>query len=354
MAVRIKDIAELAAVSPATVSLVLNGKAGVGDETRNRILKIARDMGYQGPKQAAPANGGNETVCFFHITRHGHTVNRDHDVFIADYIEGLGQESKQQSLNLQIMTFKTTPIERIVELANTQEAAGIIVLGTELSTENIESFSLVTKPVVFIDTYHEFLDFDFVDMNNGDAVYTLVSHLYRQGHRKIGLVKGAIETRNFKLREEGFIASLGRLGLPFGPSSCYAVDPTFYGAYEDMRRILAGGAKLPPALFCANDIIACGCLKALGEAGIKVPGDVSIVGFDDLPLSAVVDPPLTTIQVSKAQIGRMAVQLLTERIHAEVQGPAVKVLIGGKLIERQSVRTLANDISDMHEGGQHD
>jgi len=202
--------------------------------------------------------------------------------------------------------------------------------------------------VVFIDTYVDFLPFDFVDMNNEDSVFTVVSDFAARGHRAIGMVKGAIETRNFKLREEGFAASLQRLGLPFDRRFVFAVDSTFHGAHEDMRRILRSGPKLPTALFCANDIIACGCIKALKEEGIRVPEDISIIGFDDLPLSAVVDPPLTTIQVSKAQIGRMAIQLLVTRVRGPAGSPPVKVLIGGSLIERQSVRDISNQ---AEEGG---
>ncbi len=341
MAVTIKDIAKIASVSPATVSLVLNNKPGVGDETRERIIRIAGELDYQGPKTSpAPAS---ETVCFLHISRHGHTVNRDHDVFIADYIEGLGQGSKNEGLNLEILTFRTTPIGKIIDVALGRAAAGFIVLGTELSEEDIAAFSALSVPVVFIDTYVDFLSFDFVDMNNEDSVYTIASEFASHGHRDIGMVTSSIETRNFKLREEGLAASLDRLGLSFDRRRLFAVDPTFHGAHRDMRKLLREGAKLPTALFCANDIIACGCLRAFKEEGIRVPEDLSIAGFDDLPISAVVDPPLTTVQVSKAQIGRMAIQLLTTRVRSPSNSPPVKVLIGGQLVERQSVRDISGD-----------
>ena len=338
MAVTIKDIAQRANVSSATVSLVLNDRPGVGEETRTRIEHIAEELGYVGPKPSAPRGG--ETICLLHISRHGHAVNRDHDVFISDYIEGLGQGAKGESLKLEILTFKASPIERIIEAARESGSAGFVILGTELSEDDIEAFSAISAPVVFIDTYVDFLPFDFVDMNNEDAVFTIVSELASRGHREIGLVKGSIETRNFKLREEGFEASMQRLGLPFDKRFVFSVDSTFHGAHHDMRRILSSGAKLPTALFCANDIIACGCIRALREEGFRVPDDVSIIGFDDLPLSAVVDPPLTTIQVSKAQMGRMAVQLLATRIRGSTISPPVKVLIGGSLVERQSVRDI--------------
>jgi len=346
LSVRIVDIARAAGVSPATVSLALNDKPGVGDETRRRIAALARKLGYRPPRSALRARPG-EAVCLLHIARHGHTVNRDHDVFIADYIEGLGQASKQAGLKLEVATFRHTPIAEIIERARQQPAAGLVVLGTELSASDVEAFSAVEKPLVFLDTWREYLPFDFVDMNNQDAVYTVVSHLKARGHRRIGMVKGGpadggYETRNLRLREEAFVASLARCGLPFEERFVFATDSTFHGAHDDMLAILRRRAQLPTALFCANDIMACGCLKALRAEGVRVPEDVSLVGFDDLPLAAVSDPPLTTVQVSKAEIGRMAVQLLVGRIRSENAAPPVKVLVGGRLVERQSVRLVSD------------
>jgi LacI family transcriptional regulator len=344
--VRLVDIAKAAGVSPATVSLALNDKPGVGEETRRRVRSIARKLEYQSPKSAAQPATASGSICLLQIARHGHTVNRDHDVFIADYIEGLGQGARQQGLSLEVATFKRTPVEQIIAAARQQPAAGLIVLGTELSAVDVEAFAPVEKPLVFLDTFHEFLPFDFVDMNNQDSVFTVVSHLKERGHRQIGMVTGSMdlgwETRNLRLREEAFVASLARCGLPYEPRHVFATDSTFHGAYDDMLAILRRGVQLPSALFCGNDIIACGCLKALVAEGVRVPEDVSLVGFDDLPLAAVVDPPLTTVQVSKAEIGRMAVQLLVTRLRSESRTPPVKVLVGGKLVERQSVRLQAD------------
>jgi LacI family transcriptional regulator len=335
MAARIKDIAKIAEVSPTAVSLALNNKAGVSDETRSRVLQIASELRYQPPKGSAQL--AVESICFLHIARHGHTVNRDHDVFIADYIAGLSEGATQVGLSLEVLTFTSTPIESIIESARAHDAAGIVVLGTELTEEDVQAFSEVRTPLVFIDTYHDFLQFDFVDMNNADCVFAIIEHFASRGHRQIGMVKGAIETRNIRLREEGFKESLARHGLSFDPALLFSVDATFYGAYEEMAALLRGGAKLPSALFCANDIIACGCLKAFGEAGIRVPEDVSMIGFDDLPLAAHADPPLTTIEVSKAHMGRLAVQLLTNHIRTPSQAPPVKILVGGRLVVRRSV-----------------
>jgi LacI family transcriptional regulator len=339
--IRIKDIAKIAGVSSATVSLVLNEKPGVGEEKRAEILKIAKELGYQRPKSGK--SGQQEeagTICFLHIARHGHIVNRDHDVFITDYIEGLSRGCEDAGYSLQISTFKTTSLEKIIEFCHGVEADGLIILGTELSWEDVASFREINKPQIFIDTLYTYLDVDFVDMNNEDSVHAVVKEFVENGHKEIGIVNGSPETPNLRLRKKEFKSSLAYYGLEYREEHSFTVDPTFHGAYNDMNRLLKQGVELPSALFCVNDIIACGCLRAFREFGVKIPDDLSIIGFDDLPLAAIADPPLTTISVSKARIGQTAVRLLNERIISKNRASISKVVISGKLVRRQSVRKL--------------
>ncbi|TVS20840.1 MAG: LacI family transcriptional regulator [Planctomycetaceae bacterium] len=168
---------------------------------------------------------------------------------------------------------------------------------------------------------------------------TAISHLVEHGHREIGFIKGNAKVANFRLRERGFVNAMKQFGLNVNAADILPVDTTFDGAYRDMAKYLAGGGKLPPALFISNDIMAYGAIKAMKEVGIRVSEDVSVIGFDDLPLSAMMDPPLTTISVSKHDMGRQAFDLLAARLNEERSRPAEKVLIDGTLIVRSSVRT---------------
>ena len=138
-------------------------------------------------------------------------------------------------------------MEQVLDVALRKASEGFVVLGTELSREDIESFRDLQKPLVFLDTYHEFIGFDFVDMNNEDSVFIILSHLSAMGHREIGFVRAAVETRNTRLREDGFFAGLRRLGLDVNKSFVFSVDQTYHGAYDDMRAILAGrrGSRRP-------------------------------------------------------------------------------------------------------------
>jgi LacI family transcriptional regulator len=340
MGTRIKDIAESAGVSSATVSLVLNNKPGVGEKTRERILDIARTMDYCGDKQALLSKYAGATIRFLRISRHGHVVNNDHSVFIANYIDGLSQMSRELGLHLEVLTIADGSIESIVEQASDEHIQGCIVLGTELPQEDIIQFRSVKTPIVFLDTYDDISSFDYVDMNNKDSVFMAVARFFEKGHREIGIVTSDVTTRNFKLRTDAFKEALAAVGLPFRKEWLFNVDSTFQGAYTDILAALDEGRTPPKALFCINDIVALGAMRAFKERDLSIPDDISIIGFDNLPAGAMSDPPLTTINVSKIEIGRFAVHVLFERIKADYAKPAVKILVGGELIDRRSVLDL--------------
>ncbi len=336
---RIKDIAKLANVSEATVSLVLNQKPGVKPSTREKVLQIARDMDY-GATQRKALSTPSGTVRFLKIATHGHTVNRDHNVFIADYIDGLTRAAETLGFNLEISSFQTNDIEEVRSSILDSGLRGAIALGTELSDRDIQLLGSAKIPVVFLDTYYDFLPYDFVDMNNKDSVYTVVHHLVNHGHREIGFVRSAVNTYNFYLRDTGFWDTVQALGLDIKERNVFTVDSTYDGAYRDMHKTLEARTRLPTALFCTNDIIAYGVIKALREHDIKIPDDMSIVAFDDLPASAVMHPPLTTIRVQKKTMGELAVQLLSRRVENGKDATPIKIQVGGQLIVRSSVKTL--------------
>lgn len=344
MGITIKDIAERARVSSSTVSLALNNKGGIGEETRKRIREIATDLNYTNPLRPPDRSQRTDTIRFLRIARHGRIVNRDHTVFISDYIDGIVQASKELEYKAEVAAFSSTPIDEIVETIQFQtDIAGAIVLGTELDRNDILRFKDASVPVVFIDTFVDYAPFDFVDMNNIDSVFMVIEHLLRFGHSEIGIVQSQARTRNFTLRERAFEAGMESFGMEIDQRYVFQVDSTFQGAHDDMAALLDRRLPLPTALFCANDIIAFGVLKALREHGLRVPADISVVGFDDLPAAAHLDPPLTSVAVSKRQIGSTAVRRLYARIQDSSMAPT-KTVIGGCLMERESVARVGKPI----------
>lgn len=340
MSARIIDIARAAGVSPAAVSLALNNRNGVSDQVRRRIFDIASGMGYRGlAGNGSPVNE-NISIRFLKIAKHGHIINEYHNAFITEYLEGIESRVKQRKYKFEISFFNQVPLEEIVESQREAEVDGFIVLGTELSAHELKFFGVIPKPIVFMDTYFPFSAYDCVDIDNADGVFKAVEHLYRNGHRSIGLVTGSRETRNFRMREFGFREALEYFSIPVQEQFIFPVDPAFEEAAADMREHLHKIKKLPTALFCMNDVIAHGCIRALREYKIAIPGDISVIGYDDLPISGFSEPPLSTIRVSCRQIGHRALEMLAERIAGSTKMPE-NILVAGTLVSRNSVKKLS-------------
>lgn len=339
MATTLKEVADAAGVSPAAVSLVLNGRPGVGSKTRERVTELAALLGYEQRRSRAKEVVHSRGIRFLRIAKHGHIINPNHRVFIADYIDGLEREAKLHGYRLEIQTIEGFEPAEILASLTSGSLEGAVVLGTELDAADLALFRDTPVPVVCIDTCHPHLRCDFVDMDNDSSVYAVVEYLYGQGHRRLGLVKSRIETRNFLARERAFIECTSSFGLELRADDVFAIDSTFEQGLVEMGGLLSDQRKLPTALFCVNDIIAYASAQALRGLGRQIPDDVSLVGFDDLPSNIYMQPRLSSISVSKQCIGRRAVQCLLDRIK-EPTRPFEKVLIGGELVIRDSVRRI--------------
>lgn len=340
----IRDIAAQAGVSPATVSLVLNGKGEITSETRTRVLEAVARLNYTPRASRAPADE-METLRFLKIAKHGHTVNRDHSVFISDYIDGMSAEASRRKYKLEVVSFEGLAIGQIAETLAGAPVSGVIALGTELSEQDIRLIQAVGLPTVFVDTYYDVIDANFVDMNNEDAVFKVLSRFKQSGFERIGFIASYVETTNFKLRRDAFFKNMTRLGLKARDEDVLSIESTYEGAYSDMVELLRSGIDLAPCYFCTNDVIAYGVIRALREFDIRIPQDVSIIGFDNLPQSATMEPSLTTIEVSKRKIGNLAVTVLDDIVKSSDRQPPVKVLVGAELITRASDAPPAPDQS---------
>lgn len=337
MASTVKDVGKLAGVSATTVSLVMNGKSGISPETRTRVMQAAATLQYTQRGAQASKAGGSGTLRFLKIAKHGHTVNRDHNTFISDYIDGMSREASASGYKLEIVSFEGEPVESIVASLNGAQVDGLIVLGTELTEQDIQLLKALPTPLVVIDSFFDVVECNFVNMNNKDAVYKIIAYFVERGFKNIGFIASNVQTVNFQLRKEAFIEGMRTFGLSYNNRDIVTVDSTYDGAYQDMLGKLNNGLVVPECYFCTNDVITYGCIKALREFNIRIPQDISVIGFDNLPMSATMEPPLTTVDVSKTKIGYLAIRLLDDLINADERQPAVKILVGANLVERDSV-----------------
>jgi LacI family transcriptional regulator len=281
MSPRIVDIAKIAEVSPSAVSLALNNKTGISDAVRQRIINVATSLGYRSIPSEQYKSSSNVTIKLLKIAKHGHIINERYNAFITEYMEGIETGVKNRNYKLEVSFFNKVPVQEVVKIQKGIAAEGLIVLGTELNAHELDFFTKLPQPIVFIDTYFPLSVFDCIDMDNIDGVFRSIQYLYNCGHRSIGLVKSSYETRNFKMRDEGFREAMEYFSLPVQEHCIISVDPTYDQSITDMNRYLNKSHSLPTAFFCMNDIIAYGCIRALREHNYKIPGDISVIGFDD-------------------------------------------------------------------------
>lgn len=335
-----KEIARLAGVSVSTVSIVLNNKSGVGDETRKRVLDILASHGIF-PKSSGYASSRG-VIRFCKIVKHGHIINDRHNVFISEYIDGVIDEAKSIDLSVEVATYQDVPIAEVVQdLAKSPSITGCILLCTELSEDELALFSSLPMPHVFLDAIYPYANGSFVTMDNAGMVFEAIRYLQTCGHTNIGMFTST-GCSNFSARERAFVDSLRQLGLPCDNRFIIPVQSTHQGSYEDTKTFLTQNNNdlFPTAFFACNDIVAIGAIRALQERGYNVPERVSVIGFDDLPISSLLSPALTTLSVPKLALGRLAVRVLLDEWKPISLVASQKSILGGMLIHRASVKMV--------------
>lgn len=330
----LKEIAKAAGVSPSAVSLVLNEKSGVGSQKRAEITQLLLANGYSIASRQDSERV--KSICFLKLSHHGHLVNGNAD-FTSQIMDAAEKECRRYGYDFRVVVFHGEQFPEILEKLRSRTPDGILLLGTELVREDVAYLSRLPAPLVVVDNLLELEDYNCVDMNNGDASHQIAKHLSQMGHREIGYLYNNMPSANCAARFHAFREALPKFGLSMPEENIIPISPVFSGAYADTLSLLQSGRKLPGALVATNDTIALAASKAILEFGLRIPEDVSLIGFDNIQFSAFSIPALTTISVSCADIGIWAVRLLHDRIlypHA----PVVKLQVGTELIRRESVR----------------
>ena len=203
--------------------------------------------------------------------------------------------------------------------------------------DDIAIFENSLAPLLVLDSWYPKQNFSSVAINNIDSVKNAVEYLINKGHKEIGHIKSSYLIQNFREREHGFLKALELNDISRNGSYDISLTPTMDGAYRDMKNFLQSHhVELPTAFFADNDILALGAMKALQENGVRIPQDVSIIGFDDLPFCEISTPSLTTIKVDKEQMGNMAVKMLIDFVIKGDYYP-FRLSVSTEFIERKSV-----------------
>jgi LacI family transcriptional regulator len=302
-------IAKIANVSKSTVSRALNNDPRVNDDTRERINQIARDLNYK-PHQVAQALAKNNTnIIGVVIPWLPRSVA---DPFFLEFLQGIGEVAHERGYSL---TLPNIEINRIENLLNTN-LDGIILTEPFINDPRIELLKGKGIPFVFLGNPMSGDEVCWVEVDNETGAFQAVNYLIKSGHKKIATIAGSSDLVAGKYRLEGYKRALREGGLQLDEDLIKYADFTQEGAYEAARELLRGKQDFS-AVFAANDLMAMGVIRALKEAGIKIPEEIAVMGYDGIQIGEFIEPPLSTIKLPSVKMGRVAMNLLLKLINNE-------------------------------------
>ena len=339
-----RELAKKLGISPAALSLIINHKPGVSEATRTAVLAQLNEMGLDHLVKKVPSPPGRN-ICFIIYKRHGEILDL-HPFFLL-LMENIENHARTYGYSILLCTIdKRRPMEPQIEHINALDCQGAIIFATEMQDEDMETFRGLRIPMVALDNDFSRLTCNTISINNQMGTFQAIEYLVRNGHSRIGYLKGSMRISSFQERQKGYEDALAYFHNVLRPEDILVVDYTEDGSCRDIRRYLEQSPPLPlpTAFVCDDDTIAVGAIRAFTEKGLKVPEDISIVGFNDRPTCQVTVPPLTSVNVSKHAMAAEAVdelmRLIEGRDGAVSEIRSRKIRIGTKLIVRESAARL--------------
>jgi len=327
----IGDVAAQAGVSIATVSRVVNGRYGVAPGTLSRVQAVIDDLGYESSLVARSLRSRRTNVIGIIVA--------DIEPFSAELLKGAARAIRGTGYELIVYSGgghleDDTGWER----RYLSRVSGTLTDGTILVTPTVVDAS-TSSPVVAVDPHAGSSEMPTVDSENLQGAKTATEYLIELGHRRIGFLAGRSDLESARRRERGYREALTEAGIPFDENLVRIGGYTWESARSAARELLEMTDR-PTAIFAANDISAIQTMNVASETGLKVPEDLSVVGFDNIPESALTTPPLTTIDQSIQQMGFEAAKLLLGLID-EPDRDQIHLTLPTELVVRQSCRAIS-------------
>jgi LacI family transcriptional regulator len=314
---RASDVAELAGVSRTTVSFVLNNVPGmrISQETRQAVLEAARRLNYHPDATARRMVSGQTQVIGFVLRQSPEQAFADH--FLPQVLLSLSQRASAQ--NYHILFEPISPDDRsgaYIRLISERHVDGIVLSGPRYDDQELINIHAEGAHVVLLGQLPG-SDIPFVDVDNIGGARLATNHLLSLGHRQVGMITNAPMAYTASSdRLAGYRQALELAGLPYDQNLVRTGEFTVQSGFNAMRELLSL-APHPTAAFVASDTVALGALQAIHSRGLNVPGDIALIGFDDIPLAEFVNPPLSTVRLPAAGLGWGAADLLIRLIAGE-------------------------------------
>jgi len=334
MKVTIKDVAKAAGVSIATVSRVINHLGGYSEETKNQVLQVIDELGYQ-PNQVARGLVSNRTRTIAFI------VPDLTSTLALELLKGVEKGAHKKGNSVILCNTESEGIKTMdyLKLLHEKRIDGIIFASNELKKDYYEYIQKMHIPLVLLATQSPRFAVPFVKVDDRLAAYAAVEYLMKKGHRKIGIISAGEDDGIAGLpRLEGYQLALSDYGIPVSENR---IVRTKGFHFEDgrigLRRLIQQDSEIT-AVFAGSDDIAAGIISSSHELGIRVPEDLSIIGYDNLKIAEMVVPPLTTVAQPLAEMGEKACDMIIDML--ENGKLAQSLYFPHKIIERKSVKTL--------------
>lgn len=324
-----KDVAQLAGVSTATVSRALMNPEKVSATTRKRVEEAVLEAGYS-PNSLARNLRRNESKTIVTI------VPDICDPYFTEIIRGI-EDAAMENGYLVLLGDSGQQQKRessFVNLVFTKQADGMLLLGTALPFDISKPEQKNLPPLVMACEYAPELELPTVHIDNLTSSFEAVNYLTQMGHKRVAQISGPKDAALCHFRNQGYQQAIRRAGVPMNATYTMYSDFTFEGGAKAVRKLLSL-PEPPTAIFCHCDVMAIGAIQEAKKLGLRVPQDLSVVGFDDIQFSEYCDPPLTTISQPRYEIGRQAMLMMLDLLKGREIGAASR-LLETKLVVRNS------------------
>lgn len=335
----IKDVAEAAGVSTATVSRLLAGKSNVSPEVRERVLAAVKDLNYRPNRVARTLRSQKSNVI-------GLIVSDIQNPFFTSVTRAVEDMASKQKLSVFLCNTDENPEKETMYLEHMRDenVAGVILSPTLQTSESFVAALGTDVPMVVIDRRVRDADVDSVLIDNVDAAYRVIEHLIADGRQRIGGIFG-IGSSTGRERREGYARALKEHDLKATPELVLYVDARADEGYKAACKLLSL-SEPPDAIFTSNGLLSLGAYRALRDRKIKVPDEIGFASFDETDWTRLVEPPITVIEQPTYEIGEVAAELLFKRMD-EPDRPSRQVMLKGRLIIRDSCSHHSASVSSQ-------
>ena len=325
----IKDVAREAGVSVATVSRVMNDSGPVSEETRRRIREVAERMRFT-PNLAARSLITARTATL------GVLLPDLYGEFFSEVLRGIDQAARRHGYHLLVSSSHADRTEAEAALrAMRGRVDGLMVMSPELDARALVQNLPDRLPLVLLNSAVDGDAYDSLTIENFEGASAMVRHLVALGHRRIAMIRGAARNHDAAERLRGYRAALRAAGIAREPAWELAGDFTDESGYRAVTALLQLDPR-PTAVFAANDAMAIGAMSALREAGVAVPTEMAVAGFDDIPVARYVSPALTSVRVPIWEMGERATERLLSLVGGRVGGAPRQETLATRLVVRES------------------